>query len=133
MAESNTKDLVKRSIGRPTKKREIVVKKLEGVFKLGVSDEIACRYAKISKPTFYDWCKKDEDFLYRITTAKDFARLAAGNVVMDAIVKDKDINSAKWWLERKHKDEFGQQMPIVAQQFNIGGKMELEFIGKDEK
>lgn len=92
--------------GRPSKRTEAIVEKLVSVYKLGVTDEVACNHAGIDKQTLYNWYKVDEDFFDRIQTAKNFARLAAGNVVMNSIVKKKDINTAKWWLEKKHSGEF---------------------------
>jgi len=128
-----TKKITKHPGGRPTKMTEDAVKKLESVFKLAVSDTTACRYADISRITYYDWLKKDEEFSNRMSKAKEYARLAAGNVVMDAIVKDKDVNTAKWWLEKKCPEEFAQP-PSVAQQFNVGDKITYVIeTTKDEK
>ena len=108
----------KKKLGRPSKRSEVVAKKLEQLFQIGVSDEVACRGAKITKPTFYQWCKEDKEFLYRIQTAKDYARIASGSVVLESIVKNRNTNDAKWWLERKHSDEFASRPDIQVNQDN---------------
>lgn len=50
--------MAKTKRGRPTKMTQGTVKKLEEAFLRGLSDEEACLYADISKPTLYDYCDK---------------------------------------------------------------------------
>ena len=44
--------------------------------------------------------------------------IAAGQVVTNDIIVNKDVTSAKWWLERKAPEEFGDKK-ITAVQVNI--------------
>ncbi len=107
--------------GRKTIVTEDVVRKLESILQLGVSDSLACQYARISRDTFYDHLKSDPQFLDRIESAKQLVTIAAGQVVTNDIIKNKDVASAKWWLERKAPDEFGDkkaELPPV--QVNVG-------------
>ena len=110
-----------KSVGRPTVITEEVVRKLESILQLGVSDGIACQYAQISRDAFYDHLKNDPAFSDRIQSAKDLITIAAGQVVVNDITVNKDVASAKWWLERKAPDEFGDKKseppPI---QVNVG-------------
>lgn len=110
-----------KNVGRPTKITREVVRKLESILQLGVSDGIACQYAKISRDTFYDHLKNDPKFSDRIESAKQLVTIAAGQVVTNDIMVNKDVASAKWWLERKAPDEFGDKKaeppPI---QVNVG-------------
>ena len=101
------KTLQKNKVGRPTVFTEDVVRKLESILQLGVNDTIACQYAKIGRSAFYDMLKTDVKFSDRIESAKQLVTIAAGQVVSQSIIKDKDVASAKWWLERKAPDEFG--------------------------
>ena len=109
------------SVGRPEVITEEIVRKLESILQLGVNDGIACQYAKIGRTTFYKKLKEDEEFADRIQSAKDLVTIAAGQVVTGAIINDKDLTTAKWWLERKAPDEFGDKKseppPI---QVNVG-------------
>lgn len=93
------------NMGRSTIVTESVLSKLEEIFKLGVTDEIACDYAQISTATFYRHLKSNETFDRKIRAAKQYTVIKAANVVMGAIEKG-DVNAAKWWLERKHPEEF---------------------------
>ena len=113
-----TKALVEKKVGRPSAITEGVVRKLESVFKLGVKDNVACNYAGIPERTYYDNLKNNEEFRSKIRTAQNYARIAAGQTVVRAFTEDNDVQSAKWWLEKKHPDEFGSQ-PVVATQVNI--------------
>jgi hypothetical protein len=120
--------LVKHPGGRPTKINEDTVRKLEAVFRLGVTDEVACRYAKISRDTFYRHLREDPEFSDRIQSAKEFTRIMAAQTVVRAFVEDKDVKAAQWWLEHKYPEEFGTP-PQILQQINIGA--ELKKIGED--
>jgi len=115
MAKKHTKDLTDNLGGRPTKKDDEIVKKLENIFKIGGTVEEAITYGGISKQTFYNWIKDDEGFLTKMEQARYFADIAAKNVVVRAITKDKDLETAKWWLEKR---EFKNKTPAVAVQFN---------------
>jgi len=115
--KTKSKALVKHSFGgRPTKKDDESVKKLESIFKIGGTVEEACSYAGISKPTYYEWVKKDVDFLTKMKAAQYYADIAAKNIVIKSITQDKDINTAKWWLEkRQFKDNVGTQINIQGE------------------
>lgn len=119
--QKKTNGIVKRKVGRPTKLDDDAIAKLESVFKLGVTIETACRYAKIDQSNFHRRKQNDPDFASRMASAQEYARLAAGNVVMDAIVKDKDVTTARWWLEKKHPEEFKSDRSMV----NVQGEKVL--------
>lgn len=87
--------------GRPSAITDDVVAKLEEIFKLDVTVEIACNYAQINPATYYRRYAKDEQFARRMEAAKYFARVAASNVVVDKIANDRDVNTAKWYLEKR--------------------------------
>ena len=110
--------------GRPTKYNEDVIKRFESVFQLGVTDRTACSYVGIHHDTYYSWLKEKPEFTARISKAKHFARIAAGSVVKNAIVNDRDVATARWWLEKKHPDEFKSGGTAVGVRTN-GEKIEV--------
>lgn len=116
---TNSKKVIKKKVGRPTVMVPEVVAKLESIYKLDVTDDVACDYAGIDEATLYRHLEKNDVFARNVRSWKKFGRIAAGNVVMDSIVKDKDVVTAKWWLEKKAPKEFGNR-PEVAIQQNIG-------------
>lgn len=119
MAENNTKGLV----GRPTVILPEVVAKMENIFKVGATIEEACSYVGINKATYYRHLEKDDIFATKMEAAQHYADIVAKNVVVDSIVKDKDLGSAKWWLEKR---EFKNTGNNVAVQVNLGQKLDEE-------
>lgn len=125
----NDKSIQETKTGRPSKYSEEVVKQFEKVFRLDVPDKTAYEYIGVSHQTFHTWLKEKPEFLERITKAKKYARIAAGSVVKEAIDK-KDTQSARWWLEKKHPDEFhpsGTNVQIQGEKVLV---IPSELIGK---
>jgi len=117
---SKTKKLTKSNAGRPSAMTQEVVAKLESVFSLGVDDTKAIRYAGVDPSTYYRHYQANPDFAIRMQKAKDYSRIAAGSVVMDA-VKNRNLKAAMWWLEKKYPTEFaGRPMLQINQQFVDG-------------
>lgn len=96
--------------GRPTKYSDSIVREFERAFRIGLTDQKACEYVGVNPDTYYQWCNKKKGFSERICRAKLFIRIKAGQIIANKIVKDKDVDSAKWWLARKHKDEFSDRI-----------------------
>ena len=96
-------NMVKNKGGRPTKMTQGTVKKLEEAFLRGLSDEEACLYADISKPTLYDYCDKNPDFFDRKELLKQRVKTRAKLNISKAI-EDGDIDLSKWYLERRDND-----------------------------
>ena len=91
--------------GRPTVITPEIIAKLEQAFSLGCSDLEACIYADIGKTELYDYQEKNPEFTERKEMLKQKLVLKARVVVAEAL-KNKDENTAKWYLERKARDEF---------------------------
>lgn len=114
--------------GRPTKLTDDVVNKLENIFKVGGNVEEAISYAGISKQTYYNWIEADISFLTKMDAARHYADIVAKNVVIDAIVKDRDLSTAKWWLEKKHPDfKESNQAPFALQVNNFIGEKKNDY------
>ena len=96
-------------VGRKSVMTEETVNKLEQAFSMGCSDLEACLFADISKQTLYDYQKKNPEFVDRKAMLKQKMIFKARSVVADAL-NNKDENTAKWYLERKAKDEFSTKV-----------------------
>ena len=122
---TTTKKITKKA-GAPTVVTPEIETKLESILKIGGTIAEATSYAGIGERTYYDRVKADLVFSQKMNAAKHYADVVAKNVVVDDIVKNKDVQTAKWWLEkRQFKDT-----PLVAQQFNTD-EMNINFV-KDE-
>lgn len=90
--------------GRSAMTPEVLLK-LEQAFSLGCSDNEACLLAGICPATLYNYQNRNPGYLERKALLKDTLILKSRGVVADALSKkDKDV--AKWYLERKRRDEF---------------------------
>jgi hypothetical protein len=97
-------------VGRRSKMTEEVIVKLESIFKIGGSIEEACSYAGISDETYRRWMNENNSFMARIESARHYPDIVAKNVVVDSMVKDRDLNTAKWWLEKRQFKEASVQI-----------------------
>ncbi len=95
------KTLKKHNGGRPTSITIDIETKLESIFKIGGTIAEATAYAGIGERTYYDRAKASPEFSQKMEGAKHYADIVAKNVVVDDIVKNRDIASAKWWLEKR--------------------------------
>jgi hypothetical protein len=121
-------EITKSTVGRPTVRTEETVKKLEDVLKLGASDLAACSYAGISRETFYTWLKEDEIFSDKMENAKNFAIIAARQVIVTSIVEDKNLDSAKWYVEKHDTKQQGNQQNT---QVNVFAMLKDKYTIKD--
>lgn len=122
------KTLSTKKTGRPTVVTAETITKLESIFKIGGNDAEAISYAGIGARTYYDHLEADEDFRSKMDSAKHYADIVAKNVVIDAIVKDKDLGTAKWWLEKKHPDfKESNQAPFALQVNNYIGEKKNDY------
>ncbi len=103
--------------GQPTKMTPETIGKLEDAFIIGCSDKEACLFAGIHKDTLYEYQKKNPDYADRKRMLKDTPVFNARKTVANSLKKDQ--NTAKWYLERKKKDEFGPNQKIDAKITNI--------------
>lgn len=88
-------------VGRPESITPEIETKLESIFKIGGTNAEACAYAGIAERTYYSRAERDAEFMQKMEAAKYYADIVAKNVVVDDIVKNKDVASAKWWLEKR--------------------------------
>ena len=99
--------------GRPTVMTDEVVAKLEYGFMKGLNDTECCGYAGISRAAYYDYVAKNPEFLDKKEELKSRPSTKAKLNIVEAI-ENGDTDLAKWWLERKSKDEFSTRTDIHA-------------------
>jgi hypothetical protein len=121
-------EITQSTVGRPTIRTEETVKKLEEILKLGASDLAACAYAGISRETFYSWIKDDDEFSDRIDNARNYPIIAARNVIVTSIIRDKNVDSAKWYIEKHDVKQQGNQQNT---QVNVFAMLKDKYTIKD--
>ena len=100
--------------GRPTKVTPEVVTKLEQAFSMGCTDEEACLFADISRMSLQRYQEAHPSFRDRKALLKQKLVLKARSVIAEALNR-KDENTAKWYLERKAKNEFSTRQELTGQ------------------
>jgi hypothetical protein len=97
--------------GRPTMFTDENVTKLKIPLQMGSTIEEACRSAHISRNTFYRWMKQYPYFSDMVAEWQDNPFLKARATIYGAL---KDPDTAKWFMERKKKDEFSTRQEMVG-------------------
>lgn len=115
----------KAKIGRPTVITPSVVKKLIEGFKNDFTVEEACRYARISKETFYQECKRNQVFSDEMDSAQDFPlTLAKKKVVKFLSLPGHDAATMSLkFLERRQRDRYAVKN-IQEHQGSVGVRYE---------
>lgn len=103
--------------GRPSILTPKVVADLVAALQNGLTKKQAFRYAGISKDVYYDAIKRDEEFADKMRAAQEHLNFKSREVIAKAIENGSDLN-ARWWLERKNKDEFSPRREVTG---NKGG------------
>lgn len=97
--------------GRPTVMTDDVLRKLEEVFALGGTDTEACFYADISTTALYEYQEKTPGFTERKASLKERPVLKARQTLVKSLDQPEH---AKWYLERKRKNEFSSRQEITG-------------------
>lgn len=104
---------------------EEALEKLERAFSLGCTDMEACLIANISRESLAVFQKNNPSWVERKEMLKEELVYRSRGVIATAI-ENNDVNTAKWYLERKKKDEFSPKYDISG---NVTLKQALvEFI-----
>ncbi len=90
-------------MARPSIKTPETITKLEQAFSLDCTVSEACFQAGIAESTCYEWCKADAELSEHFKAFKSKLILKARQTISDNL---DDVSTAKWYLERKCKDEF---------------------------
>ena len=87
--------------------------KLEQAFVNGCTIDEACLFAGITKPTLYTYFKENPDYRERVDTLRHHPKLKARfNIVKE--IEDGKVETSKWYLERKAKDEFSLRQEMTG-------------------
>lgn len=88
---------------------------------MGCTNREACFYADVCESTFYDFLKEYPEFSEKIDIWKSYEKIKARMVIHKALDNgDKDM--AKWYLERKARDEFSTKQEFDA---TVNNKVEI--------
>lgn len=107
MADENGKTLANKNGGRPSVMTMDTLNKLREAFAIGCTKVEACAYAKIGESTLYDYINANPLFSEEIEILIQTPILKAKNTIVKNL---DDVDTAKWYLQRKKKDEFSNTL-----------------------
>lgn len=113
-------------MGRPTVMTEQVLEALRQAFLIGATNVEAAHYAGITEKTLYNYIEKNPEYLQTIEALKSEPILKAKQMIVKNI--DRDIKNAQWYLERKAKREYGNNVDLTTD----GEKLEGLVIVRDK-
>jgi len=101
-------------VGRPTLMTDSTIAKLKEGFAQGFSVRNACIWADIGQDTYYDYCKKFPEFSDQCKTLQQ-KPLIKSILVINKALNEGDVSTAKWYAERKAKDEFSLRNELTGE------------------
>lgn len=114
--------------GKPTVVTTDVVALLISAFQDGLNVTQACWQAGIGRDAYYDRYNVDPEFADKMDRAREFPSMNSRKGIVKAI-KNGDVHSMKWWLERRSKDEFSTRQEVTGR----GGRPFNEPLSPEEK
>jgi len=99
--------------GRKTVMTPETIAKLESAFAQGFSDADACILAEIDVTTLHRYNQKNPNFAKKKEALKRRPLLSSVLLINKAI-KEGDVTTAKWYAERKGRDEFSVRNEITG-------------------
>lgn len=105
-------------MARPQEWNDEIVRKLEEVFALDGTVSEACFYAGISRPTYYTYVNEkaedgtpEKELFNRFESLRERPILKARQTIVKSL---DEPDNAKWYLERKRKNEFAQRSEVTG-------------------
>lgn len=112
----------KSNVGRPTIFDDKMVQKLTMAFANGLTDREACLFVWIADSSLYNYCKEHPEFLEQKEALKRKPIIKAKLNIVEKL-NQKDLETSKWYLERKAKDEFS-----TKQELDVDANLEIKSI-----
>lgn len=78
---------------------------------MGFSDSEACAYTELCPASLYNYQKEHPEFLEQKELWKQNPILKAKKIIIDDL-DNGEIDTARWYLERKCKDEFSTKQEV---------------------
>lgn len=106
--------------------KEKLLKVLEPFLKLGYTRNKACTLAGIDASVVYKWEKEDPELSVKIDSWIEFPNQEARRNIVNKITDEKDVETSKWWVERRDKDSFSPRQENINENTNIEIKKTIE-------
>jgi len=88
----------------------VTVERLSRAFSIGADVTAACYYADISRGVFYIWLKENKELKEKFDRLRQKPVMKAYETIANNM---SSVETAKWYLERKRKDEFSTKSEVA--------------------
>lgn len=115
--------------GKFTKLTPETVNKLEEVFALDGTIEEACLFADISRTTYYNWIKDNEEMEERFNILRQSPFLKARRTI------EKSLDNPQYafeYMKRKKKNEFSERQEMTGAEGKELQPVLVKFIGDEQ-
>lgn len=132
LSEKSLISLAKESLGKKWKDIDIVVDSLVKAFEDGANISEACRVAKIDRQTYYNWLEDSKEFSTLMGDAQEYPDIVAKMNLVRAIKVKRDLETSKWWVERKMKKEFSLRSELTGKDGESLAPILVKFVDGDD-
>lgn len=115
--------------GKFTKLTPETVNKLEEVFALDGTIEEACLFADISRTTYYNWIKDNEEMEERFNILRQSPFLKARRTIVKSL---DNPQYAFEYMKRKKKNEFSERQEMTGAEGKELQPVLVKFIGDEQ-
>jgi soluble cytochrome b562 len=93
-----------------SKKTPAVIEAILANLREGLTKEVACSQAGITRQTLYSWCENDEQLAMEVQAAVDVSQAVLIKAVTTASFTD--WRAAAWMLERRYPEHFAAKRDV---------------------
>ena len=111
-AKTPEQKLKSNPVGRPTDMTPEALKKFTDALIEGMNDTMCCKIAGISYMVMYNYQKKHPEFVEQKEVLRSTPGIQAIRNINESLA-DGDVETAKWYAERKMKDEFSTKHEVA--------------------
>ena len=91
--------------------KDEIVKSLQPYLELGYSRNMACKFIGFTPQTLSGWLKADNALLMKVISYENKVSARARKNIIDKIEADEpDLETSKWWAERKDRKDFSTRV-----------------------
>lgn len=116
--------------GRPSRISEPLIRDMEVLARIGLSETAICESVRLESSTFMSWKKKNKEFRDRINEARECGKAVLINSIFGHGRKNWQAHA--WMLERMHRNDFGANQKVELTGKG-GGEVVFKVVYEDKK
>ena len=109
-------------------KEEVIglVQSLLPYLQCGTSLKKACHSCKMPYTSILEYMDRYEEVRTIIEASESYLDAIAENIIANKIIKERDVNTSKWWLERSQKEKYSINSKVLNEEVMKGKSESLQ-------